>query len=131
MKVIIVATGTRYVDAERSKLLDWAVALGVDTKRAKPTFVLIEDASGWRAHFAIKLRRDGENFDYVLPGANRVATDYEGFSAAVTSWPQWFPEPDEIPDMSAAALLQALEVAGAQALSIESQLRFPIEPVAQ
>lgn len=118
MKAIIVNTGGKYVDDVRAELLDWARGLGVDTRIATATFVLIEDTDGWRAHFSIKRQRDGH--DYVQPGTNRAATDYGLYVADVDSWPTWFPQPDELPAMAAADLLEALDVASAQESGLRS-----------
>lgn len=118
MKAIIVNTGGKYVDDVRTELLDWARGLGVDTRVATATFVLIEDTDGWRAHFSIRRQRDGH--DYVQPGTNRSATDYGLYVADVDSWPTWFPVPDDVPDMAAADLLEVLDVAAAQESDIRS-----------
>lgn len=109
MKVIIVNAGTEHIDDVRTELLDWARGLGVDTRIATATFVLVEGVDGWRAHFSIKRQRDGR--DYMQPGTNRVATDYGSYAVDVDSWPTWFPAPDEAPEMAPADLLELLAVA--------------------
>lgn len=116
MKAIIVNSGTGHVDDVRLELLEWARNLGVDARRAKATFVLIQDADGWRGHFSMKRQRDGH--DYVEPGANRVATDFGIFVVPVESWPEWFPVADTVPDIAAADLLELLDVADEQALQL-------------
>lgn len=113
MKVVIVETGTSDVDAEmRDELLTWARSLGLDTKIAATRFVLAEDPAGyWCAHFSLKRQKDGR--DYVMPGTNRVAVDYDSFIriSPMNDVPRWFPQVDEVPDMPIAALLEALDVA--------------------
>lgn len=112
MRVIIVDSATDKIDGGlRTELLDWARSLGVDTVRATSTFALTREADGSvNAHFSLKRQRDGH--DYVLPDANRVAVD---FGAAVVpvagSWPDWFGNPVEVPDMPISTLLETLAVA--------------------
>lgn len=129
MKVIIVDSSTSLVDGElRSELLDWAGALGIDTGRATPTFVLAPSADGRMfAHFSLKRRRDGR--DYLLPDANRVAID---FGAAVVevagaSWPRWFGQPVEAPDMPIATLLETLAVADEACGNLASTVRHYLD----
>lgn len=113
MKVIIVDSATDLIDAgERPQLLDWARDLGVDINRATPRFVLTPaEAGGAIAHFSLKRQRDGH--DYVLPNTNRVAVDFAAFAVEVPqgSWPRWFGESVDVPDMPIATLLEVLAVA--------------------
>lgn len=113
MKAIIVHTNTKAVDDVRAELLDWARGLGLDTRLATTTFVLIAGDDGWRAHFSLKRQRDGR--DYMEPGANRVATDFGCYVVDVDSWPAWFPDAENVPDMAAAELLELLAVAAESA----------------
>lgn len=120
MKIIIVESGTSDIDYEmRQEMLDWAKDLGVDTKRAATAFVLAETPEGgWRAHFSMKQQRDGH--DYVLPGTNRVATDYGSFVVDLTEggWPRWFGAPDEIQPVPIPALLEVLAAAAGARLQL-------------
>jgi hypothetical protein len=109
VEAIIVNSGTEFIDDVRSEMLDWARGLGVDTRIATTTFVLIKDTDGWRAHFSLKRQRDGH--DYVQPGSNRVAADYGIYVVEVDAWPAWFPAPEEVPDMASSDLLELLSVA--------------------
>lgn len=113
MRIVIVETDTSDIDAEmRQELLIWASGIGLDTKRAGQRFVLTENAAGWwDAHFTIRRQRDGH--DYVLPGTGRLAVDYGAkvLIAPMNDWPRWFGQPDDVPDMPIADLLELLDVA--------------------
>jgi hypothetical protein len=117
VKAIIVQTSTDDIDGEmRTELLDWARGLGLDTKLSTARFVLTESVEGgWKAHFSLKRQRDGH--DYVLPGTNRAATDFNAvvFDVAEGSWPSWFAQPEEIPTIQLKALMECLAIADSQA----------------
>jgi hypothetical protein len=111
LKVIIVDSSTSAIDGKlRNEMLDWARSLGVDTKVAKAQFAIAGNADGrcW-AHFSMKRQRDGH--DYVLPDTNRVATDYGSFVVEVAqgSWPRWFGDPEDVPDVPVPALLEIVD----------------------
>lgn len=122
MRIVIVETGTSDVDGEmREELLTWARGIGLDTKLACTAFVLAEEPAGsWTAHFSMKQQRDGR--DRILPGTNRVATDYGSVAlpAPKIAWPRWFDQPDEVPDIPFPALLEALDVAAASRSALRS-----------
>jgi hypothetical protein len=133
MRIVIVDTGTGDVDTEmREELLAWARGLNLDTDRACTRFVLIETPAGyWEAHFSLHRQRDGH--DYVLPGTNRIAVDYDSVvrMAPTNDWPRWFGQPDgEMPDLPVAALLEALDVAGEARLQLHVTARRRIRMAA-
>jgi hypothetical protein len=111
--VIIVDSATSSIDGDglRSELLKWAQSLGIDTIHATPRFVIARTPEGIAAHFSMKLQRDGH--DYILPNANRVAVDFGSVVVPVEndSWPGWFGEAVDVPDMPIPTLLEVLAVA--------------------
>jgi hypothetical protein len=129
MQAIIVNSSTSAIDGEwRKELLAWAEALGVDTKRATPTFILLKNTRGWRACFSLKRQRDGH--DYIDPNTGRLAVDYghARFDVAEGSWPNWFGSPTELPNVSAGHLLDALAAAADAAADLESAARIKANP---
>lgn len=118
MKAIIVDTGNDHVDDVRRELLDWAEGLGVDVRNVSSTFLLLQIEQKWRAVFSIRRKRDGH--DYVVPGTNRLATDYGSYAVDVESWPSWFPPPSEVPLMTAANMLELLDIAAEAEGSLRS-----------
>ena len=135
--MIIVDSATSDIDGGglRNELLEWARSLGVDTVRATPRFVLARTAEGgFAAHFSLKLQRDGH--DYILPNANRVAVDFGAVTVEVAegSWPSWFGEAVDVPDMPIPTLLEALAVADESRNNMTSAIwrrRNPVEAVAE
>jgi hypothetical protein len=125
MKAIIVETSTDVIDGEmRTELLDWARGLGLDTKRATTQFVLTEGADGaWKAHFSLKRQRDGH--DYIVPGTGRAATDFNAavFEVAEGSWPRWFGQPEDLPLVRIAALMECLAIAASQGNELQQAAR--------
>lgn len=129
MKAIVIDSGNDYIDPMRRELLDWARGLGVDTRTAMARFMLAEHADGWRAHFGMKRQRDGH--DYVLPGTNRVAADFDlAVPVAEGSWPAWFGDATDFPDVEPAFLLELLWVvddAGSRLRSAAWHHQHPVE----
>lgn len=133
MKAIIVESATHLIDGGmRTELLNWAQSLGLDTARATTTFMLTSSAEGkWKAHFNLKRRRDGH--DYVLPGTNRVAVDFNAavYDVAEGSWPQWFGEPQDLPLVRLEALMECLAIAASQASELSAAAYLRREAVAE
>jgi hypothetical protein len=136
MKAIIVDSATSNIDGDglRSELLKWAQSIGVDTVRATPRFVIARTPEGIAAHFSMKLQRDGH--DYTLPNANRVAVDFGSVIVPVEndSWPSWFGEAVEVPEMPIPTLLETLAVADEAGSNMASAIwnrRNPPEAVAE
>lgn len=135
--MIIVDSATSEIDKDglRTELLDWAGALGVDTVHATPRFALTRTTDGrFMAHFSMKLQRDGH--DYILPNANRVAVDFGSVVIEVEneSWPRWFGEAVEVPDMPIPMLLETLAVADEARSNMASAIwlrRHPAEAASE
>lgn len=128
MKLIIVDTTIHEIDAVRGEVLDWARALGVNTKKAKPLFILAQDDNGaWRAHFSLKRGPDGnpDGPDLVREGTNRVESDYGCYVVDVEqgSWPRWFPAAEEMPDVAVPLLLEAMDIADGAESSVRTAMR--------
>lgn len=123
MKAILVNTDVSGMHGDYLQaLLDWARGLGLDTKVATPRFALIEHDDGWHGHFAIKLQRDGH--DYIAPGTNNVATDYDhDLRIGEPNWPNWFPDAVAVPDMPPAHLVEVLHLASQARHDLEWRVR--------
>lgn len=126
MKAIIVDSNTDVIDGPlRQELISWARSLGVDTKRATAVFVLVETGrQTWSAVFSLKRQRDGH--DYIDPNTGRLAVDYgyARFDVTEGSWPRWFGQPFELPEMRAGHLLDALAAARDAAAGLQAAVRF-------